>query len=78
MTGGCAEASGENSVRASRGKQQHDQEQNGEGGQSGGKSWAAITVPQSTKNADEGQDGPQAEDGKQAELARGSQTRIVT
>src|SRR5690348_12300283 len=44
MTRGSAEARGEDGCRASRGKQQHDEKQDGEGSQGGSKSMAAITV----------------------------------
>src|SRR5690349_70901 len=78
MTGGCAEACGEESVRAARGKQQHDQKQQSKGSEGCGKSVAAETEPHGVEYANESQNGPQAEGGKKAELARGSQGRIVT
>ena len=78
MTRGCAEARGENGIRASRGKQQHDQKQQGEGSECCGKGRAAGTQPHGVEHANESQYGPQAKHGKQAELSCRSQTRIVT
>ena len=78
MARGCAEALGENGFRASRGKQQHDQKQQGEGSESCGKGGAAETQPHGVDHANESQYGPQAKHGKQAELACRSQARIVT